>query len=106
MGRSIDSARADAASLDEILAFLELFYRTQKELNIRLEDIWNIDETRVALGVCCNSWVLSRSRKKKAYKKTPGSRKWVSILKIVSATRKKLRLMVIFKGKYLQTSLF
>ncbi|KAK1912943.1 hypothetical protein P3342_004879 [Pyrenophora teres f. teres] len=50
IGRSIEVARADAASPAVIRAFLELFERTRIELNIKLDDIWNMDETGVALG--------------------------------------------------------
>jgi len=40
-------------------------------LNIQIEDIWNMDETGIALGVCTNTQVLASSKKKKAYVKTP-----------------------------------
>jgi hypothetical protein len=89
-----------------IRAFIELFERTRKRLNIQLSDIWNIDETGVALGVCTNTRVIAQARKKKAYIKTPGNREWVSIIEAVSATGQKLRCMVIFKGKSLQTTWF
>jgi hypothetical protein len=39
VGRSIKASRAEAATPDQILAFLKLFYRTQIKLNIRVEDI-------------------------------------------------------------------
>ena len=98
VGRSIDTLRAEAASPAQILAFLEL--------NIRVEDIWNMDETDIALGVCTNSQVVARAGKRKAYVKTPGDREWVSILETISATGQKLRCMVIFKGQSLQTTWF
>jgi hypothetical protein len=106
VGRSIEASRAEAATPDQILAFLELFHRTRIELNIRVEDIWNMDETGIALGVCTNSQVIARAGKRKAYVKTPGDREWVSILETVSAAGRKLRCMVIFKGQSLQTTWF
>jgi hypothetical protein len=106
VGRSIDTLRAEAATPAQILAFLELFHRTRIELNIRVEDIWNMDETGIALGVCTNSQVIARAGKRKAYIKTPGDREWVSILETISAAGQKLRCMVIFKGKSLQTTWF
>jgi hypothetical protein len=72
IGRSIEAPRAEAASPAKIRAFLELFERTRIELNIRLEDIWNMDETGIALGVCTNSLVIASSTKKKAYTKALG----------------------------------
>jgi hypothetical protein len=65
-----------------------------------------MDETGIALGVCTNSQVIAQAGKRKAYVKTPGDREWVSIIETVSATGQKLRCMVIFKGKSLQTTWF
>ncbi|KAF1930156.1 uncharacterized protein M421DRAFT_49574, partial [Didymella exigua CBS 183.55] len=67
VSRTTGSARATAASQDTIQAFLELFERTRIELGIHYEDIWSMDETGVALGVCTNAQVLASSTKKKAY---------------------------------------
>ena len=106
VGRTIESARTTAASHDTIRAFLELFERTRVELGIQYEDIWNMDETRVALGVCTNSQVLASSAKKKAYIKSPEDREWVSIIETISATGIKLQCLVIFKGKHLQLTWF
>jgi hypothetical protein len=50
--------------------------------------------------------VIAYAKKSKAYTKSPGNRKWVSIIETVSATGQKLRCMVIFKGKSLQTTWF
>ena len=65
-----------------------------------------MDETGLALGVCTNTRVIAQARKRKAYVKTPGNREWVSILEAISATGQKIRPMVIFKGKSLQTTWF
>jgi hypothetical protein len=65
-----------------------------------------MDETRIALGVCTNSIVLASSSKRKAYVKTPENREWVSIIEAVSAAGQKLRCLVVFKGKSLQTTWF
>ena len=65
-----------------------------------------MDETRIALGVCTNTRVIARASKRKAYIKAPGNQEWVSIIESVSATRRKLRCIVIFKGKSLHTTWF
>jgi hypothetical protein len=106
VGRSIESSRTTAANYDTIQAFLQLFERTRVELGIQLEDIWNMDETGVALGVCTNSQVLASSKKKKAYKSSPEDREWVSIIEVISAAGQRLQCLVIFKGKHLQTTWF
>jgi hypothetical protein len=38
-------------------------------LGIPYKNVWNFDETGVALGVCINQQVIADARKKKAYKK-------------------------------------
>jgi hypothetical protein len=63
-----------------------------------MEAVYNIDETGVALGVCSNSTVIADLTKKKANVKSPKDREWVSIIKCVSATGKRLRCAIIFKG--------
>ena len=90
VGRTIKSARTTAASYETIRAFLELFKRTRVELGIQYEDMWNMDETRVALGVYTNAQALASSTKKKAYIKSPEDREWVSIIETISATGVKL----------------
>ncbi|KAI0999312.1 hypothetical protein K3495_g8884 [Podosphaera aphanis] len=106
VGRKTESLRASAANPDNIRAFLELFERTRTQLCVHQEDIWNIDQTGLALGVCTNSQVVAKSTKKKAYVKSPDNREWVSIIEAVSATGKILKCLVIFKGKFLQTTWF
>ena len=71
IGRKIEASRAEAATPEQVRAFLELFEATRIRLNIQMEDIWNMDETGIALGVCTNTQVLASSKKKKAYVKTP-----------------------------------
>jgi hypothetical protein len=68
--------------------------------------VWNFDETGVALSVCTNQQVIADARKKKVYKKSPESRKWVSVLECVNAVGKKLQCLVIFTGKNLQSTWF
>ncbi|XP_014550041.1 hypothetical protein COCVIDRAFT_116704 [Bipolaris victoriae FI3] len=104
VGRKIKSARTTGANYETVKAFLELFKRTRIELGIQYEDIWNMDENGVALGVCTNARVLASSSKKKAYVKSPEDREWVSIIETVSATGAKLLCLVVFKGKHLQTT--
>lgn len=106
VGRSIAAERAKAANPELIRAFLTLFEETRIRLGIHTEDIWNVDETGVALGVCDNSQVLASAHKRKAYVQSPENREWVSIVEAISASGRKLRPVVIFKGQSLQTTWF
>lgn len=106
IGRKIEAKRATAATAEQIRVFLELFHDTRTRLNVHLEDIWNMDETGIGLGVCTNSRVLASSRKKKASRSSPENREWVSVIEAASATGQRLRPVVIFKGRYIQTTWF
>jgi hypothetical protein len=81
--------------------FLERFERTRLRFNIPMDAVYNMDETGVALGVCTNSRVLASLLKKKTYVKSLEDREWVLIIKCVSATSKRLRCAIIFKGNNL-----
>ncbi|KAI1000803.1 hypothetical protein K3495_g7399 [Podosphaera aphanis] len=65
-----------------------------------------MNETGLALGVCSNSRVLSSSLKHKADVKSPNTREWVSLIETASASWRRLRPAVIFKGQSFQTSWF
>jgi hypothetical protein len=95
---------AKAATPKQVREFLERVERTRQRLNIPIEAVYNIDETSVALGVCSNSRVVASLLKKKANVKSPKDREWVLIIKCVSATSKRLRCAIIFKGKNLQST--
>lgn len=86
--------------------FLELFERTRQRLNIPMEDVYNMDETGIALEVCTNTRAFASSSKKKAYIRSPENHEWASIIECVSATGQRLRCLIIFKGQSLQTTWF
>ena len=106
VGRKLEAQRADAATPEQLRAFLQLYEDTRQRLNIQAGDTYNMDETGIALGVCTNTRVVSSSKKKKAYIRSPENREWVSIIECVSAIGRKLRCAVIFKGQSLQTTWF
>ena len=104
IGRKIEAQRVEAATPDQLRTFLERFEAARQRLNIHTDNIYNMDETGVALGVCTNTRVLARASKKKADVKSPENREWVLIIECVSAAGKKLRPAIIFKGQGLQTT--
>lgn len=103
--KKIQAVRAKSADPQQLRAFIEKFEHTRKRLNVATEDIYNMDETGLALGVCTNTIVIASSEKK-AYVKSPKNREWVSIIECVSAAGQKLRYAAIFEGRSLQTTWF
>lgn len=70
VGRLIEASRAKAASPKLIRTFLELVEAMRLRLGIQLHDIYNMDETGIAIGVCNNTRVLASTYKRKAYVKS------------------------------------
>ena len=106
VGRPIEAARSTAASAEQVYAFLQLFESTRTRLGVRAGDTYNMDETGTALGVCTNTRVLAKAGTKKTYTKSPENREWATVIETISADGRKLRCLVIFKGKSLQTTWF
>jgi hypothetical protein len=105
-GRKIDTRRIENTTPEALTDWFTLLKGVQDSYNVKLENIWNMDETGIALGVCKNQYVIGKASTSTTYIKSPESREWVSILETISAAGTKLRPVVIFKGKSLQTSWF
>jgi DDE superfamily endonuclease/Tc5 transposase DNA-binding domain/helix-turn-helix, Psq domain len=106
VGRAIDHLRVEATTAEGLQGWFELFNRIKSAGNIKAENMWNMDETGLALGLCKNQMVIGTSNTKYAYVKCPQDREWVSIVECVSATGRRCRPVCIFKGQSLQTSWF
>jgi hypothetical protein len=61
-----------------------------------------MDESGIMEGQGVNGLVVGSTEKRSIQKKQPGSRAWTSFIECVSATRKALTPLVIFKGKTVQ----
>lgn len=106
MGRPIDSARICGTQPKLIKLFYEELEHICKMHDLNSDDIWNIDEYGIGLGVCTNHRVLGASGKTQTYIQTPENHEWVSILEYISASGRFIRPLVLFKDKEIQTSWF
>lgn len=106
IGRPLEASRAHNTTVEQIQAFFDLFERIQKQYDIQPENIWNVDETGIAIGVCANTTVLGKAGKRRTYIKSPETREWVSIVEAISTKGRTIRPLVIFKGKALQSTWF
>ncbi|RPA90490.1 DDE-domain-containing protein [Choiromyces venosus 120613-1] len=86
--------------------FFNRFDMVQARYGNQQEDMWNVDEHGIALGVCVNTCVIGKVGKKRTYIQSPETCEWVSIIETISATSKYIRPIVIFKGQNVQTSWF
>jgi DDE superfamily endonuclease/Tc5 transposase DNA-binding domain len=106
IGKSIDALRGQNTNPDDLRAWFALFRRFLTENKVAQEDVWNMDETGIALGACTHQRVIGKSSSSRIYKKAPENREWVSIVETISAVGRAIRCLVIFKGKNLQSSWF
>ncbi|KAJ3466488.1 hypothetical protein MRS44_004052 [Fusarium solani] len=67
---------------------------------------WNMDEIGIFQGVGLNGLVVGQSERRKAIKKDPKLRNWVTITECVSADGRVLPPLVIFKGQEPQQQWF
>ena len=106
LGKTLDSARVNGTSSEALREWFALFEKTVAKYHIQPCDIYNMDETGIALGACCNQWVLGQSNKKQTYLKSPENREWVTIVETIGAQGQLLQPLVIFKGQGLQSTWF
>ena len=62
------------------------------------EDTYNVDEIGSMISLRDNPLVIGLSAVRKVFTMDPGKREWVTILECVSASRRALPPLVIFKG--------
>jgi DDE superfamily endonuclease/Tc5 transposase DNA-binding domain len=105
-GVKIDAQRLQNTTPEALEAWFKQFKAVQTTNQVELVDTWNMDETGTALGVCTNQTVVGDSSTTRSYKKSPENREWVSSIETVSATGRRTRSLIIFKGKSLQSTWF
>jgi hypothetical protein len=106
VGKRIDHARVDGATVERLQAHFDNVIAVQRQFNIKTANIYNMDETGTSLGASENSIVLASAHKKTARVKAPTNREWVTTVETISAVGTKLRPLIIFKGKSVQAQWF
>ena len=104
IGRRLDSKRAQGATPEAINAFFDRLRSILAKFSIRSEDVWNMDESGLELGLNSNTTVLTESTKKRAFVSTPINREWVTSIETVSARGSTTEPVILFKGKYVMES--
>ncbi|KAI0995995.1 hypothetical protein K3495_g12185 [Podosphaera aphanis] len=73
-GKPLDKARVQAATTETIDGFYSLFESVKRDFDVRLENIWNMDEHGLGLGICTDQRVIGISKKSSSYHETPEDR--------------------------------
>jgi len=102
--RKIDHLRVKNTNPELLHPWFTSLEAILKRTNVLPINLWNVDETGIALGVCTNHKVIGDARTNHTYVKTPENREWVSIVECISAAGTKVMPVLIFKGKTLQST--
>lgn len=97
----LNKDRVIAEDPEQIARYFEL-YRTKKaEYNIHDDDVYNMDEKGVIMGILAKVRVICSRKTKKPKITQQGSREWVSLIECISSSGQVLSPFVIFKAKVL-----
>jgi len=95
----IDQEREVAGKPDGIQSFFNRLGEVRSRYHIAVEDIWNADEKDFALGVSKKGKVICGARQRNPRIRHPGNREWVTLMETISANRKGLSPLYIYKGE-------
>lgn len=104
VGKKIHGLRLQSTTPESLNHWFEHFNAVRERYRVSWENIYNMDETGIALGVCTNQRVIGRVDTTQSYKATPENREWVSIIETISVNSRRLRCLIIFKGNTLQST--
>ena len=102
--QSLEQCRANNVNRPTVYKFFDILEELVKEFNIPIENIYNMDEKGVQLGVGkCIAAIVDRSQKN-VYNLENGNCELVTIIETVCADGFALQPTVIFKGKWVNLS--
>jgi DDE superfamily endonuclease/Tc5 transposase DNA-binding domain/helix-turn-helix, Psq domain len=102
--RAIEVARIKDITREDLDCWFDEFEKTIGEKNIRVEDMYNMDETGFAIGTVQNSYVVIKKDSKMRYQAQPGRQEWASVVECVCADGGSTPPFVILKGLKVMSS--
>ena len=97
IGKKMDYLRLKYTTVEALSAQFDLFLSVRQKYKVKTENIWNMDETGVALGVCDNYRVIGTITIEDLYKKSPENREWTLIIECILTTGSRVHSLIIFK---------
>jgi hypothetical protein len=83
--------------VDQVNQYFNLFTTTKAKYKICDDNIYNMDEKRVMIGILAKLKVVCSWRNAKAHITQPGNREWVSLIECICSDGTTLSAWVIFK---------
>jgi len=101
---AIEAARINNVTKEDLNRWFDEFEKTIKEKNIRIEDIYNMDETGFSIGVVQRSYVVVNKDTKTRYQAQPGRQEWTSVVECICADGSAILPFIILKGEKVMSS--
>lgn len=99
--RSYDNQRALCEDPEKIQAWFKLVVNFIAKFGIRVEDIYNFDETGFLMGILGTTTVVTSSdRTTKPKLVQPGNREWVTVIQGINSQGWAVPPFIVFKGKW------
>lgn len=99
-GHAIEKSRIEGTTAEVLRQW---FHACQLEIfddpNIRIENVYNFDETGFSIGTIKAGRVVIDYRVKNNYRAQPGRQEWVSVLECICADGTSISPYIIFKGQ-------
>ncbi|RKK10678.1 hypothetical protein BFJ66_g14706 [Fusarium oxysporum f. sp. cepae] len=99
--RRYDYQRAKCEDPTIIRGWFRLVQNTIAKYGIRLDDIWNFDETGFMMGVIASGMVATGSERQGRPKSVqPGNREWITVIQAINAEGQSIAPFIIGAGQY------
>ena len=95
----LEKARAKALNKDNVDGFFSILKELLDEYTITLENIWNMDEKGIQLGIGVRTAVLVEREQKLVYSIEDGNREFVTVIEAVCADGTAMCPSIIFQGQ-------
>jgi len=98
---SLDKKRAMTQNHDILADWFNLFQSLKKEYEIKIENIYNMNEKRFMQRIIAKLWIMI-FKYEKTYMTQCDNREWVSLIECISMNERVLKSWIIFKEKLQQ----
>jgi len=102
--QTIEAARVREVTKEGLELWFDEFEKTVAEKNIRIEDIYNMDETGFAIGTVQGSYIVVNKESTKRYQAHPGRQEWASVVECICADGGSITPFIILKGEKVLSS--
>src|SRR5579859_5891169 len=97
--RRIDAARVKEVSLERVTEWFEAVDRVIQEYDIKLKNIYNMDETGFSISSTQAGYVVVENDVPSQFQSQPGRQEWVTVVECICGDGSTVAPLVIFKAE-------